>query len=166
MLVERSKPTMVTLDGNSPAFVAAALRRLPGVEVIDGAPSSSLVRAGGVEPLRVEVATIADLRNELDAPTRPPNGERRLVAVTGILDVDTASRLEDLGIAFADVNGRAWMPGQQRSGRARTRRDTAPQHLRPESLRLAQLLVDHPRERWTQRSLASRGDSTLSLIHI
>ena len=150
---------MVTLATDVPAFVSAALRRLPNVDVVDRAPATSVVRAGGAQVFQLDVLDITELRDRLDDASRfrrPP----RLAAITGVVDPDTASRLEDLGVPFADIEGRAWLPGQRRTSKSHVRRHHGHQHLRPESLRLAQLLVDYPRENWTQRSLAARGDST------
>lgn len=150
---------LVTLGPSVPPFVGHALRRLPGVTVVEAAPETSVVRHGAAQVLVPEVVDVRDVRARLDADRRGSGRRPALLAVQGAVDDRTAARLEDLGISFADIDGRAWLAGTPRSTRARERSSKG-RHLRPESLRLAQLLVDHPRERWTQRSLASRGDST------
>jgi hypothetical protein len=160
-LLERngSNATLVTLGPSVPAFVGHALRRLPGVTVVEGAPETSVVRHGAAQVLVPEVVDVREVRARLNADRRGSEKRPPLLAVQGAVDDRTAARLEDLGIGFADIEGRAWLAGTPRSTRARER-STKSRHLRPESLRLAQLLADHPGERWTQRSLASRGDST------
>jgi hypothetical protein len=160
METSRSLPVVVTLGPEAPAFVAEALQQLPDVDVVEGAPATTVIQASGAEVLVVDVLDVAELRARLDEPSRPARQPPKLLAITGVLDPRTASWLEDLGIAYADVDGRAWLPGRGRTHQARARRAAGHQLLRPESLRLAQLLADHPHERWTQRSLAARGDST------
>lgn len=88
--------------------------------------------------------------------------------VKTLLDPETAARLEDAGVGYLDAGGRSWVPGQPKStwvrsaGRPRGRKVRA---LRPESLRLAQLLADHPHEAWSERMLAQRGGSTNVTAH-
>jgi hypothetical protein len=157
--VDGSHATMVTLGPTVPAFVGHALRRLPGVTVIEGAPETSVLRQGNVEVVVPEIVDVREVRARLAGGRRGLKEPHALLAVRGAVDDRTAARLEDLGIGFADIEGRAWLAGTPRSVRARARSATSRQ-LRPESLRLAQLLADHPAERWTQRSLAARGGST------
>ena len=151
--------SMVTLGVDVPRFVGPALRNLAGVAVIEGAPETSIVRHGGAQVLRVRILDVAELVEGLHDPLLLLGDRPTLVAVEGVLDDRTAARLEDLGMSFADIDGRAWIAGRPRTVRARHRHDQG-RHLRPESLRLAQLLADHPGQGWTQRSLAARGDST------
>lgn len=154
-----SKPTLVTLGPDVPPFVGHALRRLHEVTVVEGAPETSVVREGVAQVLVPQVVDVREVRARLNEGRHGSAKRPALLAVRGAVDDRTAARLEDLGIGFADIEGRAWLAGTPRSTRARERSPRT-RHLRPESLRLAQLLVDHPAERWTQRSLASRGDST------
>jgi hypothetical protein len=143
--------------------VGHALRRLPGVTVIEGAPETSVVRHGTAQVLVPEIVNVREVRTRLNEDRRGSERPPVLLAVQGAVDDRAAARLEDLAVSFADIDGRAWLAGDPRSARARADargRSPKARHLRPESLRLAQLLVDHPAERWTQRSLASRGDST------
>lgn len=151
--------TLVTLGPSVPPFVAHALRRLPGVTVIEGAPETSVVRHGAAQLVVAEIVDVRAVRARLAAERDSAEARPMLLAVQGAVDDRTAARLEDLGVSFADIEGRAWLAGTPRSARARARSGKS-RHLRPESLRLAQLLADHPIERWTQRSLAARGDST------
>lgn len=80
--------------------------------------------------------------------------------IEGVLDDELAARLEDAGVGYSDAAGRRWLPGQPRTARARETRLSGKRSLRPESLRLAQLLADHPDELWTGRVLAARGQTT------
>lgn len=154
-----SNPTLVTLGPGVPPFVGHALRRLPGVTVIEGAPETSVVQAGAAQVVASETLDVPELRARLSEAPASVGGRAALLAVLGTVDDRTAARIEDMGVSFADIAGRAWLAGTPRSARARAR-PAKGRHLRPESLRLAQLLADHPDERWTQRSLAARGDST------
>lgn len=149
---------MITLSAEVPGFVGAALGRLKGTVVVEGAPETSVVRRGGADVLRLRVVGVADLVQFLADPAPLFGDLPTLIAVEGVLDDRTAARLEDLGVSFADVDGRAWIAGGPRTVLARGRHTD--RHMRPESLRLAQLLADHPAHGWTQRSLAARGDST------
>jgi hypothetical protein len=137
------------------------LRRLADVTVVEAAPETSVIRHGAAQVLVPEIVDVREVRARLADDHHGSEQSPMLLAVQGAVDDRTAARLEDLSVSFADINGRAWLTGTPRSSRARAReRSPKMRHLRPESLRLAQLLVDHPAERWTQRSLASRGDST------
>lgn len=158
--VPESQRMLVTIAAGAPSFLASALRSLEGVDVVERAPATSLVGAADVQALTLTTLDVAALRSRLDDASARWSAGRHLVAVNGVLDAETASRLQDLGVAYGDVAGNAWLPGRPRTERARKRRDTAHRHLRPESLRLAQLLADHPGRAWTQRSLAAAGDST------
>jgi len=149
---------IVTLGAEVPGFVGAALRRLPGAAVIEGAPETSIVRRGGADVLRLRILGVGDLVDSLRDTALLVDDHATLIAVEGVLDDRTAARLEDLGVSFADVEGRAWIAGGPRTVLARGRH--ADRHMRPESLRLAQLLADHPAQGWTQRALATRGEST------
>lgn len=141
--------------------MADALSRLPDVDVIRDAPESAVVVAGQAFPVETGVVESRGLAGLLD---HEPGG-RRMVLIEGVLDDATAARLEDAQISFVDAAGRAWLPGQGLTKRVGERRPARRRALRAGSLRLAQLIADHPQEAWTVRRLAERGGSSEVTAH-
>jgi hypothetical protein len=146
---------MVTLRASAPEELVAALRRLPDLELVTDAPESAVIAEDLVVPVETSVVTTDTLASVEASP-----GRRPLVFVNAVLDDRTAARLEDDGIGYVDVTGRAWLPGQRLGRRVRESQRYRGRELRSSSLRLAQLLADHPHEPWTQRYLAKRGHSS------
>lgn len=146
---------MVTLHASAPEALVEALRRLPELELVTDAPESAVIAENLVIPVEPSVVT----SDALDSVEASP-GRRPLILVNAVLDDRTAARLEDDGIGYVDVTGRAWLPGQRRGRRARESQLYRGRELRSSSLRLAQLLADHPHEPWTQRHLAEWGHSS------
>jgi DNA-binding Lrp family transcriptional regulator len=151
----RSK-AVVTLKDDVPAALEDALRKLPDVEVVAGSPEDVLIVDGRITSVRPGVVGLADAE-------AARAGRSRLWLVDGVLDRETATRLEDLEIGFVDRAGRWWLPGLPRTvtvlHRAAARRIRGPQ------IRMAQLLADHPGVGWTQRRLAERANSTQQTAH-
>lgn len=142
-----------------PAFVAEAFSDRADVRVVSDGPENALVVSGGIDFLDIRDLSIDAAREIANGAGFESKG-RPLLAINGILDDQTAAQLEDRGYAYADAAGRAWLPGGRRTGRSRSRRRAHGRQLRPQAVRMAQLLADHPGELWTQRRLASRGEST------
>lgn len=144
---------MVTLRADADPRVAGAFSRLPGVDVIPNAPESAVIAAGqafAVEPAVIDGSELAGLLDGVG------DSGRRLLMVNAVLDDTTAARLEDAGIGFVDVTGRAWLPGLPLTKRVRDGQPARRRALRAGSLRPAQLIADHPEETWTIRGLARR----------
>jgi hypothetical protein len=146
---------MITLRASVAREIVDALQGLPGVDVVTEAPESVVIAENGVFPVEPSIA----MGDALDSLAAPP-GRTPLVLVNAVLDDRTAARLEDDGIGYVDAAGRSWLPGQRRGRRARESRVYRGPELRSASLRLAQLLADHPNEPWTQRRLADRAQSS------
>ncbi|HEX7290118.1 MAG TPA: hypothetical protein VF250_03230 [Conexibacter sp.] len=130
--------------------------------MVEDAPECALVMAGRVARVQIVVAGPADVDELLRA--RGATGEC-IAIVNAVLDDGTAARLEDAGIAYVDAGGRGWLPGRARTRRRRVPDPGTPRAPRGGSLRLAQLLADHPHESWTERGLAERGESTQVTAH-
>lgn len=136
---------------------AELLRRFDDVMVAVDAPQSVIVTENDVVPVRVEVLGGSEVKGRLD---RPLAKEPLFLIITAVLDDETAARLEDAGIGYFDATGRRWLRNWERTKRVRRPRGRGRRALYPASIRLAQLLADHPDEPWTQRGLAKRGDAT------
>lgn len=148
---------LITLAPNVDPKAAELLDRIDGVELRLNAPRSAIVTDDNAVPVEVEVLDA----DQLAAQSPFSGGEvERLVVVNAVLDDETAARLEDAGISYLDVGGRSWLRNETRTRRVRHRADAARRSLYPASVRLAQLLADHPDEPWTQRQLADRGMTT------
>jgi hypothetical protein len=120
-----------------------------------------VISEGHLVPVETAVLTL-DALDALEVPRR--DGRTWLVLVKGHLDDAKAAWLEDAGIGYVDSGSRAWLPGQPPTRTARTIGKARPR-LGTASLRLAQLLADHPREGWSERLLAARGRSTPVTAH-
>jgi len=132
------------------------------MEVLEEAPETAVIVPGGAFPVEVTAVGRDELKTILATHQAP---RARLLVIDAVLDDDTAARLEDAGINYVDAARRAWFSGQSRTAMSREARTRAPRSLRAGSLRLAQLLADHPGEPWTERSLAARGGSTPVTAH-
>jgi hypothetical protein len=135
-----------------PLGARQALARLAGVDVAQ-APRSAIVTKDGVAPLEVIDVDIASI--DAAAAAAAENEHPMLLLIAGVLGEQEAVALEDRGQAFVDAAGRAWVPGAPRTGRART---AAGSRTRPETLRAAQLLADHPDRPWSSPRLAQHAD--------
>jgi hypothetical protein len=136
-------------------------RYIEGVKVITDAPESAVVVRGSAFPVRIEAAEQGELEERLDRLSH----ESRLLVVRAVLDDGMAARLEDAGVGYVDPSGRWWVPGVERTSRSRQVQPTVRRSLRAASLRLSQLLADHPDVSWTERNLAKRGDTTPTTAH-
>ena len=139
------------------------LRDAPGVRVATGAPQSAIITDRDLIPVDVKVAEVGEIEDFFE---RAPAGRATLLVVNAILDSRTAGRLEDAGISYVDAGGHLWYPGANRTelGEERQSRQQG-RRLRSATVRLAQLLADHPTEPWSERTLAARGRSTQPTAH-
>lgn len=153
----------ITLDNQIDPRALDVLQGVPGVRLAQGAPQSAIVTERELIPVEVRAVDAADLEGELQGlrSDRPI-----LLAVNAILDPATAGRLEDAGINYVDAGGRYWYRGAGRTELGMERRPgRGGRRLYPATIRLAQLLADHPTERWSERGLAERGRSTQVTAH-
>lgn len=134
----------------------APLGEVEGLSLVE-APSPALVDGGGVRPLRVVEVGL----NEVDGVAPVPEAVT-LALVRGVLDDESAHRMEDLDVGFVDSAGRAWVPGLARS---RTSRGGGGSSLGSKQVRVAQLLTDHPDAPWTEAQLAEAAGASQSLVN-
>lgn len=132
------------------------------MRVVEGAPETAAIVAGDAYPVDAIAVGRDALESVLSARRSPVP---RLLVIDAVLDDETAARLEDAGISYVDAARRKWFVGDPRTERSREVKPRSPRALRPGSLRLAQLLADHPDEPWTERRLAARGGSTAVTAH-
>jgi AraC-like DNA-binding protein len=153
---------VVSLDQEVPARQKTALDGLSGLAVLDGERNVLVSTDGTQTSLRVErvdVQRAAELT--ATSPAHP-----LLVLIQGVIDDVIAARLEDAGVAYVDAAGRAWFPGTPKTRTASVPKpSTAETSLRPAAIAVAQLLADHPTQRWTERSLADRSGASPATAH-
>jgi hypothetical protein len=148
---------LIALDKNVDPKVAELLSRIDGVELKVNAPRSAIITADDALPVEIELLSVG----QLEVPPPISHDETaRFVVANAVLDDETAARLEDAGVSYIDAGGRSWLRGEMRSKQVRRQPETTRRSLYPASVRLAQLLADHPGEPWTQRHLADRGHTT------
>jgi len=145
---------LIALASDSDPQIAESLRRFDDVEVAVDAPQSVVITDAKAVPVRIALATGGDVAGFL---TRGEADRPLFLLVSAVLDDEMAARLEDAGIGYLDGSGRRWLWGGKRTKRARSAATQQRRMLYPASIRLAQLLADHPDEPWTQRGLAYRG---------
>ncbi|HXS34170.1 MAG TPA: hypothetical protein VN758_10410 [Solirubrobacterales bacterium] len=129
--------------------------------MITDAPESAVVVRGFAFPVRIEAVEQGELEERLNRVRRGS----WLLLIRAVLDDEMAARFEDAGVGYVDPSGRWWVPGVERTSRSLTLQATARRSLRAPSLRLSQLLADHPDQSWTERNLAKRGDTTPTTAH-
>jgi hypothetical protein len=142
--------------------IPALLRQWDSVEFAENAPRSVVITESDVMPVRVELAEAT--ATAWNWP-RTSSDEPLFLVVNAVLDDASAARLEDAGISYIDASGRSWLPSLQRTRRARQPKARGRRGLSAASIRLAQLLADHPGESWTERGLARRGSTTQPTAH-
>jgi hypothetical protein len=154
---------VLTIKGDVDRRALQLLQRLSDMEVVEDAPRSVLITETAVSPVRIELIEADEIGRRVAAGRSP--GEEELLAVNAVLDDDAAARLEDAGVNYVDAAGRRWLRSWPRTTRASASKAGSSRRLYPASIRLAQLLADHPREPWTQRGLAHRGQTTQTTAH-
>jgi hypothetical protein len=159
-----AKDVMVTLGPDASPELADALRRVPDVAVVEDAPQTTVIVRGASLPMSTRIVGPADIQSVL-GDRDEHDGQHWLVLVRAAIDDQLAARLQDADVGYVDAAGRAWLPGQARTRRTRSSRSSATRGLRAPSLRLVQLLADHPNDEWTERSLAKRAATTPVTAH-
>lgn len=137
------------------------LRRLDDLEVVENAPQSALITEDAVSPVRIVLVEADEIGDRARAGRR----EDELLVVNAVLDDDAAARLEDANASYIDAAGRHWLRNWNRTRRASEAKAGGKRRLYAPSVRLAQLLADHPKEPWTERGLARRGQTTQTTAH-
>lgn len=153
--------SVLTLPFDVLPLVRHAVGGLPDVVVMEGPTCALVIREGAMTVDLVNV-NVEQLDSVLDRHSSNP----RLLLIDGVLDDETAARLEDSTVGYVDASGRAWILGSPRSKLART--DTGAlgsRPLSPSRLLAAQMIVDHPERRWTERELASQTNVSTGTAH-
>jgi hypothetical protein len=153
---------LVALSTNVDRRAVGILRRLDDVEVAEDSPQTVVVTEDDAFPARLEVVEADQIESRLVPST---DDRARLFIVNAVLDDDSAAKLEDAGVNYIDAAGRRWLRGWARTRRASEPMAGARRRLYAPSVRLAQLLADHPAEPWTERGLAKRGHTTQATAH-
>lgn len=141
------------------------MSRIPAVKLALNAPETAAVVDGNAYPIAIEVVERDGLQRYLDSSDLAEGSRARVLVINAVLDSETAARLEDVGVGYLDVSGRRWLPGMRRTKRLREGQPPAKSSLRAASLRLTQLLADHPDVQWTERRLAERAGTTQTTAH-
>lgn len=137
------------------------LRKLTDIAVVENSPQSALITEDVVSPTRIELVEADEIGDRAQAEQR---GDQLLV-INAVLDDDVAARLEDADARYIDATGRRWLRDGARTKRASEAKTSGRRRLYAASVRLAQLLADHPQEPWTERGLARRGQTTQTTAH-
>lgn len=141
--------TTLVLSNEVPQAQRAALAELPGV-VVTAAPRSALITQDSVTQLEIRRLAANDVAHAAEHPD-----PAALLVIAGVLSDRHVFALEDADQPFVDAAGRAWVPGAPRTGKAAGQTGGP---VRPQTLRAAQLLADHPGVAWTTTGLAKRAD--------
>ncbi len=142
--------------------VVGILRKLDGLEIVENSPQSALIMEDGIFPVRISLLEADQIGEKSQIGQENVN---QLFVVNAVLDDATAARLEDANASYIDVTGRRWMRNWARTKRAREAKVGGKRRLYAASVRLAQLIADHPRKSWTERGLAWRGRTTQTTAH-
>jgi hypothetical protein len=146
-------------DVDSRAF--GILRKLDDVKIVENSPQTVLITQDAVFPVRIELVEA----DEIDERAQAEQSDDELLVINAVLDDDAAARLEDANASYIDAAGRRWLRSWARTKRTSEAAAGGKRRLYPASVRLAQLLADHPQEPWTERGLARRGQTTQTTAH-
>jgi hypothetical protein len=153
---------LLALADNVDSRVFPILRRLEDVKMVTGSPQTVLITEEAVCPVRIELVEAEEIG---ERPRTGWDGDVLLI-VNAVLDDDAAAMLEDANVRYIDATGRRWLRGWTRTKRSsETATGNGKRRLYAASIRLAQLLADHPDEPWTERGLARRGETTQTTAH-
>ena len=152
---------VIALPNNVDSRVFAILNRLEDVEIAHGSPQAVLITADAVSRVQIELVEA----DEIGRPMRAEWDDDVLLIINAVLDDEAAARLEDANVRYIDVTGRRWLRDWERTKRASEAKVGGRRRLYAASVRLAQLLADHPHEPWTERGLAQRGQTTQTTAH-
>lgn len=154
---------VLALANDVDSRVFTILSRLKDVEVLPNSPQTVLITEDAVERVRIELVEA----DEIGERMRTERDDDVLLVVNAVLDDDVAAMLEDNNVRYIDATGRHWLRDWTRTKRASETNGTVKgkRRLYAASVRLAQLLADHPHEPWTERGLARRGQTTQTTAH-
>lgn len=155
---------VISLPADADPQLVDALRRHAGLEVELGVEAEPTLL---VQNVRRPVTAASIGLAGLEALSKMPLDPQRVfvVVVEGVLDDRAAARLEDAGIGFVDGAGRSWLPGNPTTSKRRPSSERSPRSMRPEGIRCAQILADHPDRPWSERTLAALADTTGVTAH-
>lgn len=138
------------------------LGKLDDVKIVENSPQTVLITEDAVSPVRIELVEA----DEIGGRARAEHSDDELFVINVVLDDNAAARLEDANASYIDAAGRHWLRSWRRTKRASEQAAArGKRRLYPASVRLAQLLADHPQEPWTERGLARRGQTTQTTAH-
>jgi hypothetical protein len=154
---------LIALAKNVDPRVPALLSRHEGVTIALDSPQSALITEDEAIAVDVELVDVTDAIWMVERPRQ--EGKPKLAIINGLLDEAAAARLEDAGISYFDAGGRSWLRSRRRTKRSARSAKPAKRTLYAASIKLAQLLADHPGESWTERGLAACGHTTQATAH-
>lgn len=152
---------VIALAEDVDSRVADILRKLDEVKIVENAPQTALITEEAALPVRVVLVEAEEIWERVQSE----HDEEELLVINAVLDDDAAARLEDANAGYIDAAGRRWLRDWERTRRVREATVGGRRRLYAASVRLAQLLADHPREPWTERGLARRGQTTQTTAH-
>lgn len=146
-------------DVDSRAF--GILRKLDDVRIVENSPQTVLITQDAALPVRIELVEADQIGDQ----SREGSAGDELLVINAVLDDEAAARLEDANASYIDASGRHWLRSWRRTKRASEAAAGGKRRLYPASVRLAQVLADHPQEPWTERGLARRAQTTQTTAH-
>jgi hypothetical protein len=153
---------VIAIGNDVDSRAVGILRKLSDVQVVEDSPRSALITDEVVSPVRIELVEADEIRNRERAGG--DDGDELLV-INAVLDENAAAWLEDANASYIDAAGRRWLRSWARTKRVSNTAAGGKRRLYAASVRLAQLLADHPWEPWTERGLAERGHTTQTTAH-
>src|SRR5690349_16989735 len=121
---------------------AEILRGLEDVRIIDDSPQTVLISEESALPVRISLVEAEEVASQIEVK----HDDDELLVVNAVLDEDDAAVLEDMNAAYIDAAGRRWLRSWERTKRVREMAAGGGRRLYAASIRLTQLLADHPRE--------------------
>lgn len=153
---------LIAIGNDVDTRAVGILRRLDDVQIVEGSPRSVLITDEAVSEVRIELVEA----DEIEDRARVKRGDdEELLVINAVLDENAAAWLEDANASYIDAAGRRWLRSWARTKRASDTVAGGKRRLYAASVRLAQLLADHPWEPWTERGLAQRGQTTQTTAH-
>jgi hypothetical protein len=154
-------PLVLAIASDIDSRALGILRKLNDVSIVENSPQSVLITEEKVSPTRIELIEA----NEIDDRVASGGSDDELLVINAVLDDDAAARLEDANASYIDAGGRRWLRSWARTKRASEAITGGKRRLYAASIRLAQILADHPQEPWTERGLARRAQTTQTTAH-
>ncbi len=153
---------VIAISNDVDSRAVGILRNLDDVKIVENSPKSVLITEDAVSPVRIQLVEANEIGDPVWVKRR---GDDELLVINAVLDDASAARLEDANASYIDAAGRHWLRSWARTKRASATAAGGKRRLYAASVRLAQLLADHPQEPWTERGLARRGHTTQTTAH-